>query len=84
MPSKKPRSQVPYNLNNIEANPLWPILVETVHKMVMYPHHKVYTRDTVLQETPDVTPQELAVRIDTSLGAAIVILKELRQTEHNE
>jgi len=31
-------------------NPLWPILVETVHAMIMYPHHKAYIRDVVLHE----------------------------------
>ena len=61
-----------------EDNPLWPILVETVHGMVMYPHHKAYTRDKVLPENPNVTPQELALRLNMPLGEALVILQELR------
>jgi ribosomal protein S25 len=57
---------------------LWPILVETVHAMVMYRHHKAYTRDVVLHEKPDITPQELASRLGIPLGEALVILYELR------
>jgi hypothetical protein len=56
---------------------LWPILVEMAHGMIMYPHHKAYTRDTILQEKPDITPAELAVRLKMPLGEAIVILFEL-------
>jgi hypothetical protein len=57
---------------------LWPILVETVHAMVMYRHHKAYTRDVVLHEKPDITPQELALRLGIPLGEALVILYELK------
>lgn len=57
---------------------LWPILVETVHAMVMYPHHKAYTRDVLLHEKPDITPQELASRLGIPLGEALVILYELK------
>jgi ribosomal protein S25 len=57
---------------------LWPILVETVHAMVMYRHHKAYTRDVVLHEKPDITPQELASRLGIPLGEALVILYELK------
>lgn len=60
-------------------NPLWPILVETVHSMILYPRHKAYTRDVVLQEQPDVTPSDLAVEIGVSLGEALVILYELQK-----
>lgn len=56
---------------------LWPILVETVHAMVMYPHHKAYTRDRILHENPNVTPEELAARLSIPLGEALVILFEL-------
>ena len=56
---------------------LWPILVETVHAMAMYAHHKAYTREVVLHENPDITPQELAARLGIPLGEAIVILYEL-------
>jgi hypothetical protein len=43
----------------------------------MYPGHKAYTRETILRERPDVTPAELATRLNMSFGEAIVILDEL-------
>ncbi|MBS7616303.1 hypothetical protein KEJ45_03800 [Candidatus Bathyarchaeota archaeon] len=57
---------------------LWPILVETVHAMVMYANHKAYTRDVILHENPDITPAELAARLSIPLGEALVILYELK------
>jgi hypothetical protein len=59
------------------GNPLWPLLIETVHAMVMYPHHKAYTRDIVLHEQPDVTAGDLAAKLGIPLGEALVILYEL-------
>jgi len=56
---------------------LWPILIETVHALVMYPHHKAYTREVILAEKPDIAPAELATRLKIPLGEAIVILYEL-------
>jgi len=56
---------------------LWLILIETVHVLVMYPHHKAYTRDVLLHEKPDITPAELAARLSIPLGEALVILYEL-------
>lgn len=56
---------------------LWPILVETVHATVMYPHHKAYTREVILNEKPDITPSELATRLKIPLGEALVIMHEL-------
>jgi hypothetical protein len=61
------------------GNPLWSVLVDTVHAMVMYPHHKAYTRDTILHEQPDVTPQDLASKMGIPLGESLVILCELRE-----
>lgn len=58
---------------------LWPILVETVHALVMYPTHKAYTRETILQEKPDIATLELANRLGMSLGEALVILHELTE-----
>ncbi len=60
-------------------NPLWSILVETVHAMVMYPHHKAYTRDIALHEQPDIKPTDLAARVGIPLGEALVILYELEK-----
>jgi hypothetical protein len=62
------------------SNPLWSILQEAVHSMVMYPHHKAYIRDVILNEQPDITTKELAARLSISLGEAIVILYELKTT----
>jgi len=56
---------------------LWPILVEAVHALVLYPNHKAYTRDVILPEKPETTPAELAVRLNLPLGEALVILCEL-------
>jgi hypothetical protein len=60
---------------------LWPILVETVHSLVMYPHHKAYTREMILNEKPDITPAELAARLKMPLGEALVILYELTKEQ---
>lgn len=60
-------------------NELWPILVQTVHALVMYPSHKGYTRETILREKPDTTPLELASRLAMPLGEALVILQELNE-----
>lgn len=62
-------------------NPLWPILVETVHAMVMYPQHKAYIRDVALHEQPDMKPIDLKVKIGISLGEALVILYELEKAK---
>ncbi len=63
---------------NFVDEPLWTMLVETVHKMVMYPHHKAYVRDVVLRERPEISSQELAISLGISSGAALVILHELK------
>lgn len=57
---------------------LWPILIETVHALIMYPNHKAYVREVVLYERPDIMPQELAARLGIPLGEALVILYELK------
>jgi len=58
---------------------MWPVLVETVYAIIMYPHHKAYTRDVVLHEQPDVNPQDLATKLGIPLGEALVILYELQK-----
>ena len=60
-------------------NPLWSILVKTVHAMVMYPHHKAYVRDEFIHEQTDVSPSELAIKLGIPLGEALVILYELKK-----
>ena len=70
---------VQMNFKNYLKSPLWSILVETVHAMVMYPHHKAYTRDVLLNEKPDVAPKDLAIKLGISLGEALVILHEIQK-----
>jgi len=65
------------NLEEYTLEKLWLILVETVHKTVMYPNHKSYTRDVILREKPDINPINLAHQLNMSLGEALVILDEL-------
>ena len=65
------------SLEEYTKNRLWPILVETVHALPVYYHHKAYTRDVILSENPDIKPNELAVRLKIPLGEALVILYEL-------
>jgi len=67
------------SLEDYVSSPLWPILVETVHAMVMFPHHKAYARDFVLHEQPEVTPKDLAAKLSIPLGEALVILYELQK-----
>ena len=67
------------SLEDYVGNPLWPVLVETVHDMIMYSHHKAYTRDVVLHEQPDITSQNLATKLSIPLGEALVILHELQK-----
>ena len=57
---------------------LWPILVETVHAMVMYPHHKSYVKRVLLKERPEITARDLSMAIGIPFGEAIVILHELQ------
>ena len=69
------------SLEEYMENPLWPLLTETVHTMIMYPHHKAYVRDVLLHQQPDATAQELAIKLGITLGEALVILSELRKTK---
>jgi len=67
------------SLEDYKKEKLWPILIETVHDLVMYPNHKAYTREVVLQEKPDIKPAELAARLNIPLGEALIIISELAQ-----
>jgi len=67
------------SLEDYSKEKLWPVLVETVHALVLYPTHKAYVRDAVLPEKPETTPNELATRLNMPLGEALVILNELAQ-----
>jgi len=59
-------------------DPLWPILLETVHAMVMYRHHKAYVEEKIIREQPDITPRRLAAELGIPLGEALVILYEIK------
>jgi len=67
------------SLEDYAKNSLWPILIETVHALVMYPHHKSYTREAILNEKPNIESNELAARLGIPLGEALVILHELKE-----
>jgi len=66
------------SLDEYEKNPLWKILVDTVHAILMYPHHKAYVRDALLPENPEISPEDLALKLGIPLGEALVILYELK------
>jgi len=62
-------------------NPLWPILVKTVHAMVMYRHHKFYVKEKIIREKPNISPRKLAADLGIPLGEALVILYEIKSEE---
>jgi len=68
----------------LERNPLWLILVETVQALPMYPSHKAYVRDSLILERPDISAEELSLRLDIPLGEAMVILHEIRREKGKE
>ncbi len=72
------------SLEEYTKEQLWLILVETVHAAVMYPAHKAYAREEILRQKPDVTPAELATRLNMPLGEALVILHELTEERKNK
>ena len=63
----------------LERNPLWLILVEAVHALPMYPHHKAYVRDSLTIDFPEMTVEELSHRLDIPLGEAMVIFREIEE-----
>ena len=68
--------------DELEKNPLWLILVETVHSLPMYASHKAYVRDSLVLEEQEITPEELSLRLDIPLGEAMVILHEIGRDEY--
>jgi hypothetical protein len=66
------------NLEDYVNNPLWSILVDTVHTIILYPHYKSYIRDIMIPEKPDIQPQDLTSKLGISLGEALVIIFELQ------
>jgi hypothetical protein len=67
------------NPEDYSKDRLWPVLVKTVHALVMYPQHKAYAREVILHEKPNIKPNELAARLKIPLGEALVILHELKE-----
>ena len=54
------------------------MLVDTTHALPMYKNHKRYVQDIMMKETPKISPQELAVQLNLTLGEAFVLLHEIR------
>ena len=66
-------------LNTRSSDDLWSILVETVKAdVVLYPNLKGYVQAKVLPREPDISPKELALRLNISIGTAMVLLSELK------
>jgi len=59
-------------------SPLWPLLIDTVHALVMYRYHKRYVSTVILAEKPNIAPKDLSARLGIPFGEALVILHELK------
>lgn len=64
---------------DLKRSPLWPILVEVVHSLPLYPSHKAYLRDFLIVESPEISVEEVSYRLGITLGEAMVILDEVRR-----
>ena len=64
--------------SDYDAATIWQILIETVHALPMYKHHKRYAEKNVLPEKPRISAKEMALLMGVPLGEAIVLLEELR------
>lgn len=71
------------SLSTLGREELWRMLVETVHALPMYRNHKRYVTDSMIKETPEISPQELSVQLNISLGEAFVLLDEIRGNARN-
>jgi hypothetical protein len=68
----------------LERNPLWPLLIEAVHSLPMYRAHKAYVRDSILIDSPDISAEVLSHRLGVTLGEAMVILREIANEKRRE
>jgi hypothetical protein len=68
-------SKIPSTLSREEV---WSALVQTAHALLMYNSHKRYVEETLLKQKPEISPQELAIRLNIPLGEALVLLSEIR------
>jgi hypothetical protein len=66
------------SLGDYVNNSLWHILVDTVHTLPMFTHHKAYVRDVVQVTQPQINAEDLALKLGISLGESLVILHELQ------
>ena len=64
--------------SKLSKEEIWNALVQTAHALLMYNSHKRYVEETLLKEKPEVSPQELAIRLSIPLGEALVLLSETR------
>ncbi len=60
-----------------DMDPIWPIIVETVYTLPLYPSHKAWVRDRMLPKEPNLSAEEISFRLDMPLGEAMVILYDL-------
>jgi len=68
-------SKVPASLSKEDV---WNALVQTAHALLMYNSHKRYLEEVLLKDKPEISPQELAIRLSIPLGEALVLLAETR------
>ena len=70
-------------LEDLKKERLTKLLIDVVHAMVMYTSHKQYIRELVLRDKPILKPDELAIRLNMTLGEVLVILHELEETKNS-
>lgn len=69
------------SIDDYVSNPMWRILVDTVHTLPMFTHHKAYVRDVVQTAQPQINAEDLALKLGISLGESLVILYELTMSK---
>ncbi|RDE12660.1 MAG: hypothetical protein C4K47_07960 [Candidatus Thorarchaeota archaeon] len=62
-------------------NPLWPYLVEATKRNPLYSGWIGYAREKVLPTEPDITARQLASMLSISVGEALVLLHDARQSK---
>jgi hypothetical protein len=66
------------SLDDYVNNSMWHVLVDTVHTLPMFAHHKAYVRDVVQVAQSQINAEDLALKLNISLGESLVILHELQ------
>jgi hypothetical protein len=61
-------------------DPLWPYLVEATKRNPLYSGWIGYAREKVLPNEPNITARQLASMLSISVGEALVLLHDARQT----